>query len=81
MLVESGWIKLYELIVSDSIVLYGHSISWIPLSAGESSYSHHNDLGLGVTVIDRFTYATLDFFEGVDIYSNATFVEYLKTFK
>lgn len=51
------------------------------LSAGESAYSHHNDMELGVTVIDRFTYSTLEFFEGVDIYSNATIVNLLKTFK
>jgi len=30
---------------------------------GESSYSHHTDSSLGISVIDRFTYYTLEFFE------------------
>ena len=30
---------------------------------GENSYSHHQDEDIGLAVIDRFTYYTLDFFE------------------
>jgi len=33
---------------------------------GQNSYSHHVDLELGVAVIDRFTYYTLDYFENTD---------------
>jgi glycosylphosphatidylinositol transamidase (GPIT) subunit GPI8 len=30
---------------------------------GENSYSHHTDTSMGVSVIDRFTYHTLEFFQ------------------
>ncbi|QSL65585.1 hypothetical protein MERGE_002898 [Pneumocystis wakefieldiae] len=39
----------------------------------ESSYSHHSDREIGVSVIDRFTYYTLDFLEKVNITSKYTF--------
>jgi len=39
---------------------------------GENSYSHHSDNFLGLAVIDRFTYYTLEFFENVRPESNAT---------
>ncbi|EMR08899.1 hypothetical protein PNEG_02682 [Pneumocystis murina B123] len=39
----------------------------------ESSYSHHSDKDIGVSVIDRFTYYTLDFLEKVNITSKYTF--------
>ncbi|CAD7701930.1 unnamed protein product [Ostreobium quekettii] len=38
----------------------------------ESSYSHHNDRDVGVSVIDRFTYHTLEFLEQVDMRSSVT---------
>ncbi|GMH35238.1 hypothetical protein BSKO_03106 [Bryopsis sp. KO-2023] len=47
---------------------------------GESAYSHHNDMELGLSVIDRFTYSTLEFFEKVDIDSTATLGDLMKTF-
>ena len=34
---------------------------------GESSYSHHSDSSIGLSVIDRFTYYTLDYFEQMRI--------------
>nr|GMD60716.1 putative GPI-anchor transamidase [Ipomoea batatas] len=39
---------------------------------GENSYSHHLDSDVGVSVIDRFTFYTLAFFERVNMYSNAS---------
>ena len=32
---------------------------------GENSYSHHLDRSIGLSVIDRFTYWTLEFMESV----------------
>ena len=43
-----------------------------PRPAGESSYSHHNDPQVGLSVIDRFTHVTLDFFEAVSMESNVS---------
>ena len=44
-------------------------------NAGESSYSHHHDPVVGLAMIDRFTHETLDFFEQVDMESNATLAD------
>ncbi|AET41300.1 GPI-anchor transamidase Ecym_8003 [Eremothecium cymbalariae DBVPG len=38
----------------------------------ESSYSHHSDVEIGVAVIDRFTYYTLEFMEQIKKNSTAT---------
>ena len=38
----------------------------------ESSYSHHQDMEIGLAVIDRFTYYTLEFMEHVDVHSATT---------
>lgn len=38
----------------------------------ESSYSHHSDVEIGVAVIDRFTYYTLEFMETIKKDSTAT---------
>jgi len=46
---------------------------------GENSYSHHSDPDLGVHVIDRFTYHTLEFFENVDVESEKTVDEYVRS--
>ena len=48
---------LFSQFRAPSIVSIGSS------SKGENSYSHHEDNDLGLSVIDRFTYYTLDFFE------------------
>lgn len=39
---------------------------------GENSYSHHLDSDIGVSVVDRFTFYTLVFFEKLNMYSNAS---------
>lgn len=39
---------------------------------GENSYSHHLDSDVGVSVVDRFTFYTLAFFERLNIYDNAS---------
>ncbi|CAB4253791.1 similar to Saccharomyces cerevisiae YDR331W GPI8 ER membrane glycoprotein subunit of the glycosylphosphatidylinositol transamidase complex [Maudiozyma barnettii] len=38
----------------------------------ESSYSHHSDVEIGVAVIDRFTYYTLEFMETIEKDSDLT---------
>uniref|UniRef100_A0A7N0USJ3 Uncharacterized protein n=1 Tax=Kalanchoe fedtschenkoi TaxID=63787 RepID=A0A7N0USJ3_KALFE len=39
---------------------------------GENSYSHHLDPDVGVSVVNRFTYYTLAFFERMNMYDNAS---------
>ncbi|XP_042066195.1 putative GPI-anchor transamidase [Salvia splendens] len=39
---------------------------------GENSYSHHLDSDVGVSVVDRFTFFTLAFFERLNMYDNAS---------
>lgn len=46
-------------------------------SAGEKSYSHHTDMDVGLTVTDRVTYHGLQWFNDIDIASNATLQEFL----
>ena len=46
---------------------------------GENSFSHHADPDIGVYVIDRFTYHTLDFFEQLNVENTKTVDEYVKT--
>jgi len=50
---------LYKRFYSPNILAIGSSM------LGENSYSHHADSEIGVAVIDRFTYYTLEFFENV----------------
>lgn len=57
---------MYSRFYSPNIISCGSS------AIHESSYSHHSDLELGVAVIDRFTYYTLDFLENVTSTSKAT---------
>ncbi|KAJ1900448.1 glycosylphosphatidylinositol anchor biosynthesis [Kickxella alabastrina] len=42
---------------------------------GENSYSYFHDYDLGVSVIDRFTYYNLEFFESVDMSSKRTMAD------
>lgn len=58
--------SMYERFYSPNILAVGSS------KVDESSYSHHSDLDLGVAVIDRFTYYTLEFLEKIDKNSNVT---------
>lgn len=65
---------MYERLYSPNILSVGS------LRLDESSYSHHSDLDVGVAVIDRFTYYTLDFLEKIEKNLRATldtlFAEY-----
>jgi phosphatidylinositol glycan class K len=48
--------------------LYSPNVLAVGSSAfGENSYSHHSDFDIGVAVIDRFTYYTLEFFQKYDV--------------
>ncbi|CUM48696.1 unnamed protein product [Debaryomyces tyrocola] len=58
--------SMYERFYSPNILAVGSS------KVDESSYSHHSDLDIGVAVIDRFTYYTLDFLEKIEKNSTAT---------
>ena len=48
---------LYKTITSDNVISIGSS------KLGESSYSYRTDKDLGISIIDRFTYLMLKFFE------------------
>lgn len=58
--------SMYERFYSPNILAVGSS------AIDESSYSHHSDLDIGVAVIDRFTYYTLEFLEKIEKNSNTT---------
>ncbi|RKP04994.1 peptidase C13 family-domain-containing protein, partial [Thamnocephalis sphaerospora] len=62
---------LYERLYSPNILAAGSS------RRGENSYSHHADGDLGVAVIDRFTYYTLEFMERQAAGSNETSLQSL----
>ncbi|KAM9977152.1 hypothetical protein ACTFIR_011008 [Dictyostelium discoideum] len=64
---------LYTRFNSPNILAIGSS------KFGENSYSHHSDPELGVAVIDRFTYYTLEFFESVDPH-NVTLYQLFNTY-
>jgi phosphatidylinositol glycan class K len=49
--------SLYNRFYSPNIVAVGSSLT------GENSYSHHGDRVTGVSVVDRFTYYLLEYFE------------------
>lgn len=57
---------MYERFYSPNILAVGSS------RIEESSYSHHSDMDIGVAVIDRFTYYTLEFLEKIDKNSMVT---------
>ncbi|KAJ4782225.1 GPI-anchor transamidase [Rhynchospora pubera] len=57
---------LFSQLQSPGVVTIGSSMK------GENSYSHHLDPDVGVSVVDRFTFYTLAFFERLDMYSNAS---------
>lgn len=58
--------SMYERFYSPNILAVGSS------KVDESSYSHHSDLDIGVAVIDRFTYYTLEFLEKIEKNSTVT---------
>lgn len=57
---------MYSKFYSPNIISCGSS------ALHESSYSHHSDVEIGVAVIDRFTYFTLEFLENITTTSTAT---------
>ncbi|XVF31051.1 hypothetical protein REPUB_Repub16aG0112100 [Reevesia pubescens] len=57
---------LFNQLQSPGVLAIGSSMK------GENSYSHHLDSDVGVSVVDRFTYYTLSFFERLNIYDNAS---------
>ncbi|XP_039063945.1 putative GPI-anchor transamidase [Hibiscus syriacus] len=57
---------LFNQLQSPGVLAIGSSMK------GENSYSHHLDSDVGVSVVDRFTYYTLAFFERLNIYDNAS---------
>ncbi|KAK9705606.1 hypothetical protein RND81_07G070000 [Saponaria officinalis] len=57
---------LFNQLESPGILAIGSSLK------GENSYSHHLDSDVGVSVVDRFTYYTLAFFERLNMYANAS---------
>ncbi|XP_010531818.1 PREDICTED: putative GPI-anchor transamidase isoform X2 [Tarenaya hassleriana] len=57
---------LFNQLQSPGVLAIGSSLK------GENSYSHHLDSDVGVSVVDRFTFYTLAFFERLNIYDNAS---------
>jgi phosphatidylinositol glycan class K len=57
---------LYNRFYSPNILAIGSS------KLKENSYSHHSDRQVGLAVIDRFTYYTLEFFERLSSETNLT---------
>ncbi|KAJ2628363.1 glycosylphosphatidylinositol anchor biosynthesis, partial [Coemansia sp. RSA 1694] len=47
---------------------------------GQNSLSHYHDSDLGVSVIDRFTYYNLEFFESVDLSSKKTLADLIAAY-
>ncbi|KAJ1957781.1 glycosylphosphatidylinositol anchor biosynthesis, partial [Dipsacomyces acuminosporus] len=65
---------MYSKFYSPNILSIGSS------EKGENSYSHFHDFDLGVSVIDRFTYYNLEFFESVDMSSKQTLSDLIGTY-
>lgn len=57
---------LFNQLQSPGVLAIGSSMK------GENSYSHHLDSDVGVSVVDRFTFYTLAFFERLNMYDNAS---------
>lgn len=57
---------LFSQLRSSGVLAIGSSMK------GENSYSHHLDSDVGVSVVDRFTYYTLAFFERLNMYDKAS---------
>lgn len=57
---------LFSQLHSPGVLAIGSSMK------GENSYSHHLDSDVGVSVVDRFTFYTLAFFERLNMYDNSS---------
>ncbi|KAI3924644.1 hypothetical protein MKX01_009514 [Papaver californicum] len=66
--------ELLIMLHSPGVLAIGSSMT------GENSYSHHLDSDIGVSVVDRFTYYTLAFFERLNTYSNASMSSFFNSF-
>ncbi|KAF8057151.1 PIG-K [Scenedesmus sp. PABB004] len=66
---------LYSRITSPNVLAMASSLK------GESSYSHVTDADVGLSLIDRFTWSSLDFFERVDSHSNATLADLMAIYR
>lgn len=62
---------LYASIYSPNVLATGSS------ELGENSYSHHNDMEIGVAVIDSFTHYVLQYLESIQRGSNATMQDFV----
>ncbi|PON46079.1 GPI-anchor transamidase [Parasponia andersonii] len=65
---------LFSQLQSPGVLASGSSMK------GENSYSHHLDSDVGVSVVDRFTYYTLVFFERLNMYDNASLSSLFKSY-
>ncbi|XP_028753082.1 putative GPI-anchor transamidase isoform X1 [Neltuma alba] len=65
---------LFSQLHSPGVLAMGSSMK------GENSYSHHLDPDVGVSVVDRFTYYTLAFFEKLNMYDNASLSSLFNSF-
>lgn len=63
---------MYQDIYSPNVIATGSS------QLGENSYSHHNDMDIGVAVIDSFTHYVLQYLEGIDKGSKATMQDFVR---
>ncbi|XP_076895848.1 uncharacterized protein LOC143548625 [Bidens hawaiensis] len=65
---------LFSQLQSPGVLAIGSSMK------GENSYSHHLDSDVGVSVVDRFTFHTLAFFERLNMYDNASLSSLFSSF-
>ncbi|KIS00107.1 phosphatidylinositol glycan, class K [Cryptococcus deuterogattii 2001/935-1] len=65
---------MYSKFYSPEIIATGSS------SLGESSYSHHNDMDIGVAVIDSFTHNILQYLETIGKTSRNSLQEFFSTY-
>lgn len=65
---------LFSQLHSPGVLAIGSSMK------GENSYSHHLDSDVGVSVVDRFTFYTLAFFERLNMYDNASLISLFSSY-
>ncbi|KAF5454730.1 hypothetical protein F2P56_024375 [Juglans regia] len=65
---------LFSQLQSPGVLTIGSSMK------GENSYSHHLDSDVGVSVVDRFTFYTLGFFERLNMYNNDSLISLFSSY-
>ncbi|XP_043722392.1 putative GPI-anchor transamidase isoform X1 [Telopea speciosissima] len=65
---------LFSQLHSPGVLAIGSSMK------GENSYSHHLDSDVGVSVVDRFTFYTLAFFEKLNMYNSASLISLFNSY-